>query len=93
MTTIYKTMRDAVEDMMFSKVLETKKRKIKKSETLRSFIKNKKFEEEYLDLFVDKVFIVFGCSIKKIKEKPLSEILDYLEKVKNNHSRYGQFKK
>lgn len=92
-TKVYKTMNEAVEDIFFSKILETKKRKLKKTDTLRTFVKIKKFEDEYVDMFVDKITLVFGCSIKKIKEKPITEILQYMVKIKNNHSRYGQFKK
>ena len=89
---VYKNLKEAVNLMFFKEVLGLPKPlKIKKNMVLSHFCKHKKFEEEYVDMLVDKVERVFKVSIKKIKNKPVSEILGYIEMKKVQHSRYGSY--
>lgn len=80
---VYKNMKEAVNEMFFRQVLGLPKAlKIKKNTTLASFCQNKKFETEYVEMLSDKMERVFNVSIKKIKDKPLVEILLFVEQRK-----------
>lgn len=84
-------MNEAVNDMFFRQVLGTPPIKnIKKNITLSHFCKNKKFEVEFVDMCVDKIERVFNVSVRKIKNKPLEEILKYIEMKKTRDSLYGR---
>lgn len=90
MSKTYKNMNEAVRDIFFSKVLGVPAPKqIKKSQVIGDFCKNKAFSAEYVDMVVDRTERELSVSIRKIKNKPLMEILDFIEKKKMLHSRYG----
>jgi hypothetical protein len=87
---VYKTMKEAVADMFFRKVLGVAvPLKIKKTTKIEDFCPNKKFKKEYVELIIDNTDRVFNVSIRKIKDKSLAEILVYLEHRKMKHSTYG----
>lgn len=89
---VYKNLKVAVHEMFFKEVLGLPKPiKIKKTTVLADFCRNKKFEKEYVDMLVDKTERVFKVSIRKIKNKPLEEILIYIEQRKVKHSMYGGY--
>lgn len=89
---VYSNLKEAVNQMFFKEVLGLAKPvKIKKTTMLADFCSNKKFETEYVDMLVDKTERVFKVSIKKIKNKPVSEILVYIEQGKQRHARYGSY--
>lgn len=89
---VYKNLKVAVHEMFFKEVLGLAKPiKIKKNTVLADFCRNKKFEKEYVDMLVDKTERVFKVSIRKIKNKPLEEILIYIEQRKVKHSMYGGY--
>jgi len=87
---IYKNVKEAVNEMFFKEVLGLPKPiKIKKTTKLSDFCQNKAFEEEMVDLYVDRIERVFKVSIRKMKNKPISEILILLEDKKKKHSIFG----
>lgn len=88
----YKTTKEWILDKFFTDVVGVKMRKIKKTDTLRSLVTKKKFEEEFVDMYVDKVQIIFNVNIRKLKNKPLEEIILHIENQKRMHSFYGQRK-
>jgi len=80
---VYKNLKEAVHEIFFKEVLELPRPiKIKKTTVLTDFCRNKKFEKEYAAMLVDKTERVFKVSIRKIKNKPLEEILIYIEQQK-----------
>lgn len=89
---VYKTIKEAVLDIFFKEVLGLPKPiKIKKNTVLADFCRNKKFEQEYVDMLVDRTDRVFKISIRKIKNKSLEEILLFLEQKKKKNSMYKTF--
>jgi len=81
---MYKTIEEMVIDKFSREVLDLKKpiAKNKYRLDLASFAPNKKFAPDYTEMYVDKVWLVFNVSIKKIKQKSIGEILNYLIQVK-----------
>lgn len=85
----FKSVKEAVLFMFFHDVIGLAKPvKIKKNTMLRDFSPNKKFEEEYVDMIVDRVERVFNVSIRRIKNKSVEEILKYIELQKQKSALY-----
>lgn len=87
---VFKTNKDLVENQFFIQVMVLKKVPKYKNKTISDFSTNKKFSDEYVDMVVDRVFSIMQCSIKKIKNKPIDEIIKYLEIQKHKRAIYGR---
>lgn len=87
---VFKTNKDLVEHQFFMQVMSLKKIPKYDKKLIVDFSTNKKFKEEFVDMIVDRVFIIMNCSIKKIKNKPIKEIIQYLEVQKQKRAIYGR---
>lgn len=87
---VYKNIKEAVNEMFFKEVLGLPKPiKIKKTTKLSDFCRNKEFEDEMVDMYVDRAERTFRVSIRKMKDKPIVDLLSYIESKKKKHSIYG----
>lgn len=87
---VYKNIKEAVNEMFFKEVLGLPKPiKIKKTTKLSDFCQNKEFSDEMVDMYVDRAERTFRVSIRKMKDKPIVDLLSYIESKKKKHSIYG----
>jgi hypothetical protein len=88
-------MEEAVIHMFFADVLSQPIKRFSKGAKLGDLAPDRKFEKEFVDMYVDRVQSVFGVSIKALKNKPVSDILKFLVLRKKDDAKYGKrpFKK
>ena len=86
---VYKNMEEAVEIMFFEQVLGTKPKKLKPATMLSDFCPDKKFEKEFLRMYIDRAQRVFGVSLRNLQSKPMTEIFAFLVTKKKRDALYG----
>lgn len=87
---VFKTVREALEHKFITKILGKKwPFKLNQKLTLADFAEDKRFEQDFVQMFIDRVLIEFHESIIQRKNKPIKEILDYLEKKQWGNIHYG----
>jgi hypothetical protein len=89
MKSSYASMEEAVLDMFLTQVVSQPKKKIKNSMMLKDFCPDKKFEKEFIGMYLDRVQTVFGVSIRNLQNKPMVEILAFLCERKRKDALYG----
>ncbi len=90
---VYSTQKEMVLDKFFREVVGIAPRKIKKGDTLKSLAPKKKFEEDFVEMYIDRTYLIFSVNIRKLKNKTLEEILEFILGQKQKHAMYGQWRR
>lgn len=93
MDKVYATQKEMVYDKFFREVVGTTPRKVKKTDYLKTLAPKKKFEDDFVEMYIDRTYLIFSVNIRRLKNKPLEEILTFILGQKQKHAMYGQWKR
>lgn len=86
---LYGSIQEFVLQEFWQKVVQDKPRKITPSMTLTDLVPDKRFKQEFLEMYVDRTELLLGMSIRRIKNKPLVEIIRFLVDLKQKKIMFG----
>lgn len=83
------SIQDFIVQEFWQKVIQDKPKKITPSMTLMDLVPDKRFKQEFLEMYVDRTELLLGMSIRRIKNKPLVDIFKFLGDLKQKKIMFG----
>lgn len=86
---VYNNLQDFILEKFWNDIVQSKPKKITPTMVLSDLVPDARFKTEFLEMYVDRTELILGMSIRRIKAKPIIEIIKFLTDLKQKKIMFG----